>query len=544
MAYADQLILGNIFNFDPDCAFSEAIAVRDGRVIYIGSQRVARCFCNEQTEILDYGKNTVYPGFIEAHCHGLQASQRLKFDIDLTKGTAMQEYVDIVAGFIRTNPGKKYYKGSGWAKYEEPSAAMLDQVCSDTPVVLTSIDGHSMWLNTKALQDAGITAEKAKEYGFDLIHVNEKGEPTGVICEKATALGNAITFPTRDMIKEGLLVWQEFAFAHGLTAACEAMSDYFPEGEEAYAELVREGKWKLRTYAYPTLQNYPDNEIPGELRRRAEKYNSAYFRIVGLKCFIDGVVEAHTASLIDGYADNRDYHGVNYFIGKQDQLNQKVAAVNAAGFPVHFHTIGDLAVKTAMDAVEYSVKTNCDILSRNALAHLQVVTREDIRRIADYHCTAVVAPLWVPVAYPYFNDEIHNLGEDRAWHEYPIRSFEAASATIAFHTDFPVSPELNPARQLYTAVKRMNPDEGVKSVKNPDEGIGFMRALMASSINAAYMLGADNEIGSLSIGKAANCTVYDVNFLNCTPEDAAGAKLVATIVDGEEVWSARSGSQA
>lgn len=538
MAHADQLILGNIFNFDTDRAFSEAIAVRNGKVVYIGSEKVARRFCGSDTQVLDYGRNTVYPGFIEAHCHGLQASQRLVFDIDLTPGGSMEEYAAIAGEFIRKNPGKKYYKGSGWAKYAEPTAEMLDRICADAPVVLQSVDGHSMWLNSCALKAAGVTAQRAKEYGYDLVHVDERGEPTGLICEKATEMGNAIACPTKDMIKEGLLAWQEFAFAHGLTAACEAMSDCYPDGEEAYAELVREGKWKLRTYAYPTLNNIPNEAAADELKRRAGLYNSEYFRITGLKCFVDGVVEAHTASLIDGYADDPSYHGVNYFTGKQELLNRKVASVNAAGFPVHFHTIGDLAVRTAMDAVEYSVTENCDIRPRNALAHLQVVSPEDIRRMAEYHCTAVVAPLWVPVAYPYFNDELGNLGEERAWHEYPIRSFEDAGATIAFHTDYPVSPQLDPARQLFTAVKRMDPEQGVKSVKNPDEGISFLRALMASTVNAAYMLGADDTLGSLSVGRAANCTVYDVNFLSCTAGEAANAKLVATVVDGAEVWRA------
>lgn len=536
MAFADQLILGNIFNFDVDRCFNEAMVVKDGRVVYVGSKSVAEKFCDENTKVLDYGENTVYPGFIEAHCHGVMAGQRLAFDINIAEGKSMQEYLDMTAKFIEENPGRDFYKGSGWAKYSEPTAEMLDKVCSEVPVVLTSVDGHSMWLNSKALQEAGINAEVAKQYGYDMIHVDENGNPSGVLCERATTLGNAITYPTKEMIKEGLLAWQDFAFANGITAAAEAMSDYFPGGEDAYLELVQEGKWKLRTYAYPTLVKSAPDKIVDTLKDFAKKYDTEYFKVVGLKCFIDGVVEAHTASLIEGYADQPEYYGVNYFTGKQDLLNERVAAVNAAGFPVHFHTIGDMAVKTAMDAVEYSVMKNCDIRQRNCLAHLQVVSKEDIKRIADYNCTAIVAPLWVPITEPYFEEEIKNLGEERAWNEYPIKSFEDAGATICFHTDFPVSSEMNPSKQLFSAVKRMSPDLGVKSVKNPDEGISFLRALMASSINVAYMLNADDKIGDFGIGKYANCTVYDTNFLTCSAEDASKAKLVATVIDGEEVF--------
>ena len=547
MKYAEQLILGHIIPLDTDTETAEAMAVKDGRIVYIGSERVARRFCNEETKVLDYGADTVYPGFIDAHCHGLMAGKRLRFECAL-KGPVkdMKEYADQLAEYIAQHPGEPFYAGAGWEPYGVPSAAILDRVCDTVPVVLTSIDGHSVWVNTRALEAAGIDENAVGKYGTSMIRTGADGRPTGHVCEAATALLTRLTAPTVEMAKEGLLAWQEFAFRNGLTGACEAMLDCFPGGvgAQAYQELENEGKWKLHTWAFPTerdpdLASAKPADAVEKLKADAAKYHGKHFRVAGLKLFMDGVVEAHTASLIEPYADQPDDRGVNYYIGRQELLNERVALANAAGFPVHFHAIGDRAVKMAMDAVEYAVLTNCDIRPHNCMAHLQLVRPEDIRRFAEYHVTAIVAPLWVPAVAPYFAGEIAVLGEDRAWSEYPIRSFEDAGATICFHSDYPVSPQMDAPKQVYQAVKRGDPEKGPKSVKNPDEGIGVLRALLAMTVNAAYLFGASDDLGTLSVGKLACCSVYDTDFLRCgDPRDIAKAKGVATVVDGEEVWHA------
>ena len=520
------------------------MAVKEGRIVFLGTEKTARKICDENTAVLDYGKNTVYPGFMDAHTHGLMAGQRLAIEFDLSDGSSMQDYVDITKQYIDSHPGRTCYKGAGWNEYEEPTAAMLDAVCSDAPILLTSSDAHSCWLNSCALKQCGFDAQKAKEMGYDLVHVDENGNPSGRLCEAAGQKAREAFQPNLEEIKEGLLAWQEFAFSQGMTGVGECLLDMYEDGLKAYDELNREGKWKLRTYAYPTCREIVlggrVSELGDHLLGLKQKYDSDHFRIMGYKVVLDGVVEAHTAYMEEDYADQPGYKGV-LNIKDQDKLNELVLTVNKAGLPVHTHAIGDGAVRMILDAYEYSETETFNFELRNAACHLQCVRNEDFARFADYNVVAVVAPLWVPVEQPFFDNEIEYLGKDRAWNEYPIGSFVDAGATIAFHTDYPVTPNMNAPRSIYTAVKRGAPDKGPESVKNPDEGILPIAALLASTINCAYLFKVENELGNFRIGKKADATVFDKDFQDLDDlYHVDETKLVATIIDGEEVYRAKT----
>ena len=540
----DQLILGRIVSFDTDDMermYVDAMAVKDGRIVYIGSEELARRLCDEKTRVLDYGENIVYPGFMEAHAHGLMAGVRLAFECDLLPGKSMQDYCEIMRKYIADNPGREYYSGAGWVQYEEPLAAMLDEICPDKAVYLTSFDAHSMWLNSKALEECGYDAAKAKEMGA-VIHVDADGNPSGMVSESAAHYARGIHKYSVSELKEGLLAWQDFAFKQGITGAAEACLDMYEGGLEAYTELGREGKWKLRTYAYPTLPQFvlkQEYEKAAEaLKEMQKQYNSGHFKVAGYKLILDGVVEAHTAYFDEEYADQPGYHGV-LNLPDQESVDELVLAMNRAGIPVHAHAIGDGAVRIVLDAYEKAELETCNFDIRNIICHLQCVHKEDIRRFADFSVIAVVAPLWVPVEHPVFDTEIAYLGEERAWYEYPIASFTEAGATICFHSDYPVSPNINPALSIYTAVKRADPEKGPSSVKNPDEGIKPLQALLASTANCAYMWRVQDELGFFAVGMRADATVFDKDFLTRDDlESISGIKLVATVIDGDEVYRA------
>ena len=542
---ADSIIYGKIVTLDVDKRIVEAMAVKDCRIVYLGTKEIAQVMQGPETEILDFGDNTVYPGFMDAHTHGPLAAERLALQAVLAGGKSMQEYVDKMAAYVADNPDKKIYQGSGWEKFEEPTAAMLDAICPDKPMILRSMDGHSMWLNTAALKDCGIDREYAAKNGPAQVHVDADGNPSGVLCEKPVGDVTAHYPITLEDMKEALLKWQEYAFSQGITAVADAYSDTYPIAPEAYSQLDKEGKWKLRTYAYfvNTAELLKEPEKAGELlKAEAEKYNSEYYKILGQKVVLDGVIEAHTGALIEEYSDQPGYYGV-LNIPDQELLNKIVLSVNEAGFPVHIHSIGDKASMMSLDAFQNSETQTCNFDIRNAVCHLQLIRPEDIKRCADYNVVAVVAPTWAPVDPTYFGDAIKYLGNDRAWEQYPIRAFEKAGATICFHTDYPINPVMNVPLSIYTATKRANPkslpDGGPQSVMNPDEAIDPVRALLAMTINIAYMCRQENELGTLAIGKIANATVYSQDFIEVEdPEDIMKAKLVATIVDGKIVYSA------
>lgn len=541
---ADSIILGNIMTLDTDKPYVQAMVVADGLIKYLGSREIAMSFKGEKTKVLDYGTATVYPGFMDAHTHGPMAGQRLAFQADLTTEHSMPAYVEKMAEYVKANPGRPVYMGAGWSKYDEPTAQMLDAVCPDVPMVLRSADGHSVWCNTATMKDCGLDKAYAEKFGPAMVHVDAEGNPSGLFVETATNVIIAKYEVTKEEMKAGLLAWQKFAFSQGITAVGEAFVDMYPGTPEAYDELVKEGKWKLRTYAYSVGANVVRSEpqkIGSVLREQADKYDSEYFKIIGQKVVLDGVVEGHTAALVDEYADQPGYYGV-LNIKDRKVLETIVESANAAGFPVHTHTIGDLASDMMSDAYKTIALRTGNFDARNVLCHLQVVSPETIKKCGDYNIVAVVAPTWVPVVKPYFNDSVTYLGEKRAWEQYPIKAFENAGATLCFHTDYPVNTIMSIPLSVYTAVKRSkpknDPDGGAKSVNNPDEAISAMRALLAMTANVAYMCRQENHIGTLAIGKVANAAVYTKDFISCDPEEIMDAQLIATIVDGEEVYKA------
>lgn len=541
---ADSIIIGNIMTLDTDKPFVKAMAVVDGIIKYLGSKEIAMSFMGDDTKVLDYGEATIYPGFMDAHTHGPMAGQRLKFQADLTTEHSMPAYVKKMADYMKQNPDRHVYMGAGWAQYEEPTADMLDAICPDKPMVLRDSGGHCVWCNTATMKYCGIDKNYVEQFGTARVHVDAEGNPSGMFTEEAASLIIDKFEVTKEELKEGLLAWQDFAFSQGITAVAEAYLDMYPGTPEAYAELVKEGKWKLRTYAYninaSTVRTDP-SRIGSVLRDMADKYDSEYFKVLGQKVVLDGVVEGHTAALVDEYADQSGYYGV-LNLDNQKALEMVVESANAAGFPVHTHTIGDKASNMMSDAYKAVALRTGDFDARNALCHLQVVSPETIQKCGDYNIIAVVAPTWAPVAIPYFTDCIKYLGEKRAWEQHPIKAFEDAGATLCFHTDYPVNTIMSVPLSVYTAVKRAkpknDPDGGAKSVQNPDEAISAIRSLLAMTINVAYMCKQEHHLGSFAIGKVANAAVYTKNFITCEPNEIMDAQLVATIVDGEEVYKA------
>lgn len=546
--YADSIVYGHIITLDVDKTVVDAMVVNDCRIVYLGSKKIAETMRGEDTLILDYGDSVIYPGFMDAHTHGPMAGERLALQADLVGYHSMAEYVNVMKDYVAKNPDKKVYLGAGWDKYEEPTAAMLDEICPDKPMALRSSDGHSMWLNTAALKDCGIDKEFAAGCEEGEVYVDANGNPSGLICEKPVNVVVGHYAASFEDMKEALLAWQEFAFSQGITAVGEAFLDMYSYCADAYLELVKEGKWKLRTYAYVAnfneVREHPENA--GEaIKALAEKYNTEYFSVIGQKVILDGVVEAHTASMLEEYSDQPGYYGVQN-IEEADKIFKLVESVNKAGFPVHTHAIGDRASKMMLDAYEAVETQLCNFDQRNVLCHLQCIRPEDIQRCADYNVIAVVAPTWAPVTHPTFDDTLRYLGEERAWAQYPMQSFVDAGATIAFHTDYPVNYIMDVPLSVYTAIKRALPrnmptgEGGPKSVMNPDEGISSLRAMLAMTINVAYMCRKEDVLGTLEIGKVANVTVYDRDFTDYGDvEDVALAKLVATVVDGKEVYRAK-----
>lgn len=540
------IILGNIITVDEKKPFAKAALVKNGVFAYVGSAEEVKKLACSDAQVLDYGDNYVYPGFLESHCHGHLAGYRAIGQADLMQAgfTNYPKYREIIKEFIAKNPQRQFYMAAGWVENEEyVTKAYLDEICSDKPLIMQTGGGHSMLLNTKAMQWAGIDAAYAKKWGYDLVHVDKDGEPDGYICE-GPVFEITPKIPTSlEEIKEYLLAWQEIALKSGFTAVGDAgVEIVHRDAPKAFKELQEEGKLKLRTFAWMYVTDNiadPKAEIARIAAQRAE-LGGEYFNIIGPKAFLDGVTEAHTGWQNQDYLDEPGYHGAERF-NDHDKMVELIVEANKEGMSVHVHSEGGGATHYMLGCIEDAEKITGNMDQRNVLAHLHFVTDEDVHRMAATGSVPAVPPLWTPKVPGMYEQEVAYVGKELADQAYPIKSFYDAGANVVFHSDYPVSPMMDIKLSFYTAEKRNVPKElygGAMSPRNLDEAISREQSLRAMTINVARQFHQEHRMGSVEFGKIANMTVFDCDFLHDDIEKVAQANIIATIVDGEEVYKA------
>ena len=546
---AEKLYLGNFTTMEDIKPFAKALTVVGDRIQYVGSVETAKALCDENTEVFDFGDKYIYPGFLDSHTHGLFAGYRAigQANVSSVNPSNADKYREIIKDFVDAHPEKEVYLAAGWLEdgHSNITREFLDEICPDKPLMLNSAGGHSLLLNSAALKYYGVTAEYAKEMGTDLVRVDEKGEPTGYLCEgPAVKIATSIQISLAEA-KEFLLNWQDFAFANGFTGASDAGVEIVtPNALPAYVELEKEDKLKLYTYGYLMVADNAANpaECAKKAAEAAEKCNSQHFTVVGSKVFLDGVLEAHTAWMLDEYDDQPGYFGNKRYCDTAS-MTELLAEDAKYGLAVHAHSDGDAATKFMLDCIEAAQKQTGIMDQRNALAHLQFVRPEDLKRMADTNSVAIVPPLWTPGLPGVYEVEQANVGKERAAAQYPIKSFYDAGADVVFHSDFPISPSFSAPLSVYCAAKRGLPDYGSAdgdtvegTVRGADEVISRQQALLALTKNVAYMWHQENNIGSLASGKIANLTVLDTDLLNDPLGKLLTATVVATVVDGEIVY--------
>lgn len=539
------LLLGNVITMDEATPAAEAIFVEDGIIKYVGTEAEARQMCDSKTLVKDYGTASIYPGFLEAHTHGILAADRFQ-QADLTEVTyregvvVMNDYVEAMKQFMAENPGLPMYKGAGWVVREkEPNAAMLDAICPDVPMFLNTEDGHSMWINTAAMKQFGIDAEAVKKYGSDCVRVDAEGNPTGYLSENPCIEILGKISMTKDECKKGLLMWQDRAFSFGFTGVTEAgLGLGCQYGREAYQELCDEGLWKLRTYANLVIdENVPDAKLDSALNNvlaMHNRHNGEYFKVIGTKLFMDGVIEAHTGWLKEEYSDQPGYYGLKR-LSESSRVAKVVAFNNKNDMNVHFHSIGDAAIQTAIEGIAQAAAETGIKDGRNAMSHLQVLDTNDFQAFANYDIIPVVAPLWTPKVPTEYGITRSFIGK-RAETQYPIKSFFDVGCKVNFHSDYPISSTMSAARSIYTAVTRTLPYLGEVGVHNQSECITRQQAMEAMTTNVAYQWREEKRQGSITVGKLANFAVFDTDFYKEGLDKIWDAQVKATYVDGKLVY--------
>ena len=539
---ADTIILGNVITMDELKPYAEAIAVCDEKIIYVGSKDAAMKLKGDNTKVLDYGNNSIYPGFLEAHCHPGFAGNIMFGRANLLEGKTPEEYINILKKYVEDNSDKPHYVGSGWLDdmLYKLNAKQLDEICPDKPMINQSGSGHMMWVNTKAMEEYGINEEAVAQWGTECIHVDENGKPTGILAEKPAIDLVKKVQPDLKETKEQLLGFQEYAFSNGYTGVYNAGYQLLSQNEpSASKELDDEGKFKLYTFCGSFVNDNTDTpeEDIERIVEEAKKYNGKHVKVIGAKVFADGVVEGHTAWMLDDYVDKPGYKGVKRFCD-YDKMVRLVKAASNHDMNVHVHSIGDGATKTWIDAFAQAQSETGNHDMRNALAHLQEVTKEDVKRIGEYNVMAVCGIMWVTKEPGFFDQEVEYVGEEKSYNAYPVKSIVDGGGVVANHSDYPVSPLFSAVQAFCLGVLRKLPSQPDDRIRNADQAISRYESLKALTSNVAYMWHEEDRMGTISMGKLANFVVMDKDFMHDEMSDIENAKCIATIIDGEIVYKA------
>jgi predicted amidohydrolase YtcJ len=534
---ADLLIVGApVYTADPARPWADAVAVRAGRVAAVGPEREAAAVCGPATRVLRLHGGLVLPGFQDAHVHtaggGLELAQ-----CDL-HGVEPEGYAAAVARYAADRPDVPFILGGGWVMdafgTDGPHLAALDAVVADRPVLLESTDGHSAWVNSRALELAGIT-RAAPDPPRGRIERDAAGEPTGALHEAAMAL-------VADLApRPGQAAWEaavERGQAHlhrlGITAWQDAAVG--PEMLAAYRAVAERGRLTGRALAALRWQVEAGEAQLADLTERRRAAGVGRLRASAVKIFADGVFENRTAAMLAPYLDGDGRPGDNLGIGMlgPDELARAVTALDGEGFDVHVHAIGDRAVRDTLDAFQAAAAANGRRDARHQIAHLQFVHPDDRPRFRRLGVVANAQPFWSCLDGYMRELTLPFLDPERAAWQYPWASLRRAGAVLAFGSDWTVSTA-NPLEEIEVAVRRVAPDDRDAEPFLPAERLDLPAALDAFTIGSAYALRLEAQTGSVTPGKLADLAVLDRDPFDEAAGPIGDARVLATLVEGEPV---------
>ena len=530
---------------DPNRPVAQALAIRDDEIVYVGSDEGASDFIGSDTEVIDLDGKMVLPGFIDSHSHPEAYLGAIM--VDLRGGRSLEDYQKTLREFAEKNPDKPAIRGSGWSNavfpVTGPKKADLDAVVGDKPVALISGDGHSLWVNSKALELGGVTAKTANPAGGVIERDRRTGEPTGTLRETAAELvsGKLPAFTVEERM-EGLLGFQEMAAKAGVTTVHDAalgISDAGgepnPTAVEAYERLEKAGKLTVRFRGSQLVTPKMTVDDVARFTKVREENKGGLFEANSTKYFVDGVVEGTTAYLLKPYVHRPGYTGE--LMWDPAKLDEMVTAVDRAGLQLHFHAIGDAAVRVALDAIQKAEEANGPRDRRPLITHLQLVADSDRPRFKELGVIGAPQPFWFQKGGFYEKIEAPYLGEERASHEYPMQSLIDAGARMASASDFPVTVPFNPVIGIERGVtRRGEAAAGEDQVLGPDEGATVQEMIESFTYNGAYANFLEKDVGSLDVGKLADVIVLDRNLLAVPPDEIGDARVLLTLLEGREVY--------
>jgi predicted amidohydrolase YtcJ len=512
---------------------AEVVAVRGGRIAAVGSAgELAKLSAGRVVELEG---RTVLPGFQDAHLHPFSGGL-LAIVCNLHGTTSAEECLAVIKRYAAENPEREWIDGDGWSMDffpgGNPDKERLDAVVPHRPVYLENRDGHTAWVNSRALELAGITAGTA-DPSDGRIERDADGEPSGALHEGAMGLVKArVPPPSADELERALLSAQAQLHALGITAWQDAVVE--ADTLDAYRTVAARGQLTMRVEGNLLWDRSRGEEQIDELLALRERGSLGRLRIRGVKIFQDGVLENFTGALLEPY-EGSENRGMS--MHEPEELDRMVTLLDGHGFQVHLHTIGDRAVREALDAIETARQANGRRHARHHLAHIQLVHPDDQPRFAELGVVANAQPYWAAHSRYVGELTLPFIGEERARYHYPFGSLVKAGAKLAFGSDWTVSTA-DPLPQIEVAVTRVQHPERDTKPMLPEERLDLETAVAAFTQGSAYVNFLESETGSIETGKLADLVVLDRDLFDPGAGPPGDARVLLTLSEGEAVHDA------
>jgi predicted amidohydrolase YtcJ len=526
----------DVYTMDAARSWASAVAVRNGRIVYVGSDSLPPGLIGPQTKVVDLRGRMVLPGFQDGHVHPISSGIELG-ECTLDDLTTPKALADSVRSCARSQSDRPWVRGGGWQlpvfKDANPSKQLLDQAVPDRPAILYAADGHSAWVNSKALELAGITKETPDPPNGRIERDPRTREPSGTLREDAIGLVAKIVPPRTDQeLAAGLDRAQKLANEYGITTIFSAATDEADLG--AYSRAEKKGALTLRVITAIHLGDPLQDSMLPKLRELRARFAGPRVHPTAVKLFVDGVIESRTAALLAPYLDRRGDSGTPVY----DPLALKdlVGALDGMGLQIHVHAIGDRAIRMTLDAFAYARTRNGAHDARHSITHLQLIDPDDIPRFRDLGVVANFQALWANGDEYLTQLAEPALGPNRSRWQYPIASVVRSGAVVSGGSDWSVS-SLNPLEAIETGITHRPPGETAQPPWNPVERVDLPTMLAMYTINAAYANHMDRETGSIEVGKLADLIVLERNLFETPPEEIHTVQVLRTLLEGKTVFT-------
>jgi len=538
---ADIIVVhGRVYTENPKQPWAQAVAIRKGVIVEVGDDPVIERRRGMGTKVINAGGKLVLPGFVDCHIHFLDGSLSLG-RVNLEGAKDIADIQKRLRTYAAEHPGDDWILGRGWnyamfGSETLPHKKYLDELFPNRPVFLEGYDGHTYWANSKALALAAITRDTPNPPNGIIVRDPQTGEATGALKEAAHDLvSKVVPETTRPEKLLALRAGMREANEHGITRVHSAGGDF--EILDLFDEMRHRGDLNVRMYIAYFLD-------PPQLRQKDldsieaahKKFHDDWIDAGAVKFMVDGVVESHTAAMLEPYSDDPSLKGALFW--EPGKYKVAVAELDKRGYQLFTHAIGDYGVRSALDAYEEVQAQNHKRDRRSRIEHIETVSVADIPRFGKLGVIASMQPLH---SYPDADSLVwvRNAGPDRASRAWAWKSIADAGGHLAFGSDWPVVT-LNPWEGIQTAVTRQTAEGQPPGGFVPEQRLTVAQAIEGYTLGAAFAGRREKTEGSLEVGKSADLIVVSQNILDIAPRKIRETKVLTTIVGGRIVYQAET----